>query len=469
VFSFQCSVTDLRSSGFEIRLASLGAIENVNWLAVRYLLTFALGVNIDTTPILRHLLIPYSPSSDQGTFSEQVQNQDGVEVRLAVLDAKESRRFFGVPMARRGVQPVWIRITNHAATPYRLSLVSIDPNYYSAYEAAAVNHFSDGKRLLGFGALAWLFWPLLLLIPLKLFAARRANRKMDAYFQAHAFRPRPIPPNGVQEGFVFTPLDAGNKTVLVRLLGTNDTREFNFDVAVPGLNADYLKHEFQLQDPPESLIECDIPTLVAKLAAEPAATSNALDLRFGDPTNLAVIGEFSTLLSAFGPRWDLTETITFVSCAKTFRAFLTGWKYRYSPISALYLFGRSQDFALQRVRASINERLHLRLWMTPLRYEGLPVWLGQVSRDIGVRFTWRTWNLTTHRIDPNVDEARDYVVEDLLQAGRVELAGYLDGVGSCDPAAPRCNLTGDTYFTDGKRAIIVVHPSRTVPRLIDWQ
>ena len=28
-----------------------------------------------------------------------------------------------------------------------------------------------------------------------------------------------------------------------------------------------------------------------------------------------------------------------------------------------------------------------------------------MSRDIGVRFTWRTWNLTTHRIDPDVDEA----------------------------------------------------------------
>ena len=55
-----------------------------------------------------------------------------------------------------------------------------------------------------------------------------------------------------------------------------------------------------------------------------------------------------------------------------------------------------------------------------------------MSRDIGVRFTWRTWNLTTHRIDPNVDEARDYVVEDLFQAERIDIAGYVDGVGACD-------------------------------------
>jgi hypothetical protein len=77
-------------------------------------------------------------------------------------------------------------------------------------------------------------------------------------------------------------------------------------------------------------------------------------LRAGDPANLVVIGEFETLLGAFGPRWDLTEVITLATCAKTFRAFITGWEYRYSPVSALYLFGRSQDFALQRVRHSIN-------------------------------------------------------------------------------------------------------------------
>ena len=40
--------------------------------------------------------------------------------------------------------------------------------------------------------------------------------------------------------------------------------------------------------------------------------------------------------------------------------------------------------------------------------------------------------MTTHRIDPDVDEARDYVVEDLMHVGRLEMAGYVDGVGPCD-------------------------------------
>ena len=106
--------------------------------------------------------------------------------------------------------------------------------------------------------------------------------------------------------------------------------------------------------------------------------------------------------------------------------------------------------------------------MTKYRCQGRPVWIGQVSRDIGVRFTWKTWNLTTHRIDPDVDEARDYVVEDLFQAGRIQMAGYIDGVGESSAAAPRRNLTGDPYFTDGKRAAVVVSDVRTTPKFISW-
>ena len=69
-----------------------------------------------------------------------------------------------------------------------------------------------------------------------------------------------------------------------------------------------------------------------------------------------------TILGVFGARWDETEVISLASCWRTVKAFLLGREYRYSPVSALFLFGRSQDFALQRVRESINERLHLRLW-----------------------------------------------------------------------------------------------------------
>jgi hypothetical protein len=214
------------------------------------------------------------------------------------------------------------------------------------------------------------------------------------------------------------------------------------------------------------LIEVDMDGLRQYLVSTLFATTNSYGRRLGDPVNFVVVGDFPRVLAAFGARWDETEVISLATCLKTFRAFLTGAEYRYSPVSALFLFSRSQDFALQRIRSSINERLHLRLWATPVQFRGQGVWVGQVSRDIGVRFTWRTWNLTTHRIDPDVDEARDYVVEDLTHVGRLEMAGYVDGVGPCDPTAPRQNLTGDPYYTDGKRAVVFLSESRATPTFI---
>ena len=183
---------------------------------------------------------------------------------------------------------------------------------------------------------------------------------------------------------------------------------------------------------------------------------------------MCVIGDFDTIIGGFGARWDETETISLSSCWRMLKAFLLGGRYRYSPVSALYVAGRSQDFALQRARQTINERLHLRLWMTPLRFLGKPVWIGQISRDIGVRFTLRTWNLTTHQIDPHVDEARDYVLDDLMEAGRVSHVAYVAGAHACERTTPRRNLTGDPYFTNGLRAVAVFSETRTEPAFLDW-
>lgn len=92
--------------------------------------------------------------------------------------------------------------------------------------------------------------------------------------------------------------------------------------------------------------------------------------------------------------------------------------------------------------------------MTRARYEGLPVWIGQISRDIGVRFTKKT--ITTHKIDPNVDETREFLLEDLAYSQSLKKAGYLKGVGEVPREQPRGNLTGDPWFTDGYRLVLWV-------------
>jgi hypothetical protein len=418
--------------------------------------------------LFRWLFIPYSPCPEAREFlnAAVTQQRDDLEVRVAVLNSAASRKFFGVPMARRGIQPVWVHVVNRSDKPYRLQFIALDPAYFPPLEAAAINHYSGGRRLVGFGILAWLFLPLLILFASKLISVPRTNRKIDVFFREHAFRMSPIPSGGEQSGFVFTNLSEGNKVVLIRLFGSDGSKDFEFTIPVEGLRIDHLRREFDTLHAAENLKEVELPALRQYLTTAPQATTNARGSRPGDPVNLVVVGDFGTVLAAFCARWDETEVISLVTCWKTVRAFLVGAEYRYSPVSALFLFGRSQDFALQRIRNSINERLHLRLWATPLRFRGQCVWIGQVSRDIGVRFTWRTWNLTTHRIDSDVDEARDYVVEDLFHINRLEMIGYVDGVGACDQMAPRRNLTGDTYYTDGKRAVMLLSETRTTPKFV---
>jgi len=98
---------------------------------------------------LRLLRVPYKPRPEEQSFLQraEVQRDDEFVVTASVLDDRESERFFGVPLARRGIQPVWLRITNSGGQTYRLRLASLDPNYYPPLEAAYVNHFAIGRRL----------------------------------------------------------------------------------------------------------------------------------------------------------------------------------------------------------------------------------------------------------------------------------------------------------------------------------
>jgi len=430
----------------------------------------------------RLVITPYAPDTSATGFLDRaaVQEDARARVTVAVPSAREARTFFGIDLARHGIQPVFLRIENRASGSVRLQMVNVDPRYFTPLEAAGAAHFSIVRRLTAFGAVGWVFVPLLLLAPLKLITAWLANGRMDRLFRAHGFRLGPIAPGATAEGFVFTTLDLGTKVVHVRLSavgalgaaleslapladsGPAVVADFTFTLPVPGIAADYHDRDFSTLRPASTVETCTAVRLVDRLESLPAATTNAAASRPGDPVNLVVVGDFMTLLAAFAARWDESETITLATCWKTVRAFLLGTDYRYSPVSALHLFGRAQDIALQRTRDSINERLHLRLWLTPLAFREQEVWVGQVSRDIGVRFTTRAWNLTTHRIDPDVDESRDYVIEDLMLAGRVAAAGYVGGVGACTSGAPHRNLTGDPYFTDGKRAVIVLKPARTI-------
>jgi hypothetical protein len=255
-------------------------------------------------------------------------------------------------------------------------------------------------------------------------------------------------------------VDEGTKSFNIDVIGDGEIRMMTFFVPVPGLKLDHYEVDIPGLYPEEALKHVSLQQLATELEGMPCCVRDKKGQGRGDPLNLVFIGEIEHIYYAFmRAGWDETETTYGASLLKTAASALMGGRYRYSPVSALYLFDRSQDFAMQRARRSIHERNHLRVWLTHLRYQGTPVWIGQISRDIGVHFTRRT--IITHKIDPDVDETREFLAEDLAYAQSVQGFSYVGGVGPAPYDEPRGNLSGDPYFTDGQRLVIWIAPQPT--------
>ena len=409
---------------------------------------------------------------ERSSFMErkQVQTRGKVTTTVAVLSDKESKEIFGVALAKKGVQPVWIEIENRDTILYFFIPRSLDPNYYSAEEAAYMAHYRQGKQFLEAGLVGIIFFPLLALIPISFFLARSANKKIDALFDKVSLPSHVIMPGTKEAGFVFVSVDEGTKHVHVDLIGDKEGHTtFNFVVPVPGMKPDYTTRDFAARYPGEAVVEYDEEKLIKTLAGLPCCTTNKKGTKNGDPLNLVVIGELENLVTIFtSARWTETRELTFKSGLAMAKAFITGSSDRYSPISPLYYDGHPQDIAFQKSRDTINQRLHLRLWYTPVRYKTKPVWVGTISRDIGVKFTFSTWYMTTHKIDPNLDDARDYLLADLAEVEKVSQYGFVNNLALERSAKPRKNLTGDPYTTDNRRLAIKLSTEDAPPTTFSW-
>jgi len=394
---------------------------------------------------------------------------DDVRIGVAALSAKESKQAFGVPLAKKGMQPVWLSIENRSSTPILFLQQSVDPDYYSPAEAAHRSHYSGTTRFLFYGVAGLLFPPLWIAAPIELVSAYVANGRMDERFQETGIGNRLIAPDKTAEGFMFTRFDEGTKPVPIGIITEDGRKRFEAFVTVPGLRVDYDAVDFATIYRPDEIRDLDWAGLRVEPGRMPCCTTNAAGTKNGDPLNLVFVGEFDDiLLQLTRAGWDETETLSARTAWRTSMAFLSRSQYRYSPVSNLYAFGRKQDFAMQRARATINERNHLRLWSAPFRVDGKPVFVGQISRDIGVRLTWRTWNLTTHQIDPDLDDSRENVIGDLIETDHVSRVGYAEGAGERTRQNPGRNLTGDPFYTDGYRGVAAVVDDEVPLEFLDW-
>src|SRR5436190_6385979 len=333
----------------------------------------------------------------------QEKSAPGIKVSASALGARESQRSFGENLAKYDIQPVWLSIENETDDQLVYTPIATDPEYYSPYEVSYRFH----------GIFSF-----------------TANHARDAFFLQRQM-PNILPPHSRTTGFVYGVLDAGMKYAHILIAGNNRLETFDFALPVPGAAFVGTGVRAEIVYPDQKIENLDLDRLKARLAKSPCCTTDAGATRNGDPLNLVVVeGDRDPIIPFISRGWHLTRKLDLQSMIETVRAFVFSDEYLNSPVSPLYVFGRREDVAIQKARSTINERLHARLWLTPYTFESRRVWIGQVSRDIGVRLTHQTWNLTTHKIGPNVDFDRDYVVQDLSMSGFLARYGFVDGVGA---------------------------------------
>jgi hypothetical protein len=371
--------------------------------------------------------VPDPGTAERFANGAPTQQKDDLTVRVRALSEEEARAYFGGSLSRVGVQPVWIQVKNDGDTAVRYLPILTDPNYFAPQEVAQQLH-------------GW-------------FAATN-NDQIDAVFE-HSKMPIYLPPHSLSSGFVLTHPDGGLKLINVSLFAEHRSWNFRFAVPIPGRQYAVQRVDFAGLYPPEKIEDLGLEQLRERLQSLPRCVTDRPGKGEGDPLNLVIVGDGIDALFPFeGRGWTLNEPVGAGSSLRMVKAFLLRAQYDTAPVSPLYLFDRYQDVALQKARTSISRRNHLRLWLAPFTIEHHGVWVGQISRDIGIKATTTSWYLTTHRISPYVDQERDYLLQDLLLTGFVRRVGFVSGVGATSPEHPRYNLTNDPYFTDGLRVVV---------------
>jgi hypothetical protein len=405
-----------------------------------------------TTMLLATLLAgcatPFAPVDDPAVPAQtaiQTKQLPEATVSTAVLTEAEARARFGVDLEKRGLHAVWLRIENRTAELMWFQLPALDLDYYSADEVAFLCRGD---------------------VPGAQFEAMRQH------LRDQSMRVR-LEPGTTEEGHVFVPRTVGGRYVNVELGLPGRRVVAGFPVRLPDGDFDFENLRPEAHYAGMTLPDLDTEGLRRRLEQLPCCTTDASGDGQGDPLNLVLVGSAGDVLTSLSRAgWTFTHRINLRTVRKEIGAAIAGTAYPSAPVSSLYALGRKHDVAMQRGRQTISQRNHLRLWLAPFTHEGRPVWIGQVSRDIGVKLTTKSATLTTHVVDPEIDESRQYLLQGLLARGLVAQFAFSAGVGAAPRDAPRRNLTDDPYFTDGLRLVAVLSPDpvpHTAVVRLDWE
>lgn len=354
---------------------------------------------------------PYLPAEiGSASFLERAitQEQESARVTAAVPDAAETGELFGLPLYDQGVQPVWLEIRNTGSKLLRLSIWSVDSDYYSPLEVAWMNR--DGY-------------------------AKGDQAAMERWFHENGIERR-IPAGESRAGFVFTHFRPGTKGFNVDLISA-DLRSFSFTffVPMPGFTADYMTVDFENLHSEDEIVELDVDGLRTALENIPCCSTDDAGTGAGPPFNVALVGSGLAVRRALlRANWQETE----LEDAQTQMA--RRQRYR----------GRTPDGTFVKTRADGGEHKELRLWLTPMRVGKEQVWLGQV----GIVLLQSTDSGNIYRTSPDIDATSRYLIQDFWYSQSLQRVGFVKAYERTPTGARRQTFSGGRYFTSGLRGVL---------------
>lgn len=186
----------------------------------------------------------------------------------------------------------------------------------------------------------------------------------------------------------------------------------------------------------------DVPRRVGDEAGDP-----------GDMVNFALIGSEDQVRSAFkSAGWVAVDKSVGDALLHGLLSTLNHEAYTEMPMSTLYLFGRPQDLSFARgdPLTVAAERHHLRVWKSPETVGGQPLWVGSATHDIGFEKDQRNGK-TTHKIDPDIDAERQFLLDSFDAAGVFSSAAYIT---PSNPLREARTATGGSFHSDGRIVVM---------------
>jgi hypothetical protein len=347
----------------------------------------------------------------------------GVKLSAAVLSTVDSQRMFGANINGTGVQPVWIEVENTTDQMLWLLRPGTDPDLFSPLEVAWSFHRSF---------------------------AGETNALLDDHFHRLSFQ-NPIAPGTKQSGVIFTNPHQQSRLLNIDILGQGQLFPFTLFLAVPDDRTDddtVLENVYQLIEMAVDDYQ-NADTFRARLEQLPCCASSADGNAAGDPLNVILVGDFADIVTALVRRGFRSSALEFDSVQR--------------------LFDRPPDIVGRKIVMGGMPANWVRLWVAPFRYQGKTVFVVQAGRRQG-------WRLTEVEdkdlmLNPNVDEVRNLLIQDLLYSNGLSKIAFVSGVGPTGPGEVRDSLGGASYHTDGLRVVLflVTRPlSLSDVQILDW-